>query len=423
MLKAACLFRQAAFLWQSLIFAVILDETIAGNDLTMLVFFVHGVATHDVKYADKLKSLIKEEFIQREKPLPYFYSSFWGDVLRDVGKIWNWIHQDLQEVQKDYPQTSIDDIFRYRKFREGFLSEFGGDFLSYLNPERGALIRKLIAQQLYDFLKNNPEETELHIVTHSLGSVILWDVLFSERFSPKDPAIDIRAMINGCSPTGQTQKIDLKSITTMGSPILFLNTMLEVSPDQLKQLANSYQNEPLRWINIIHSSDLVAYPLRSSLNLNSSDHLFFRDEYISTDANLAEKTARAVGQLDAAMALGVADAHGWYWHCQQTARLVTDNFLGLDSPVIQRVIERLYKVPGMTNDVMQLSRRAFMDDTLAELKFIDGSGMLRFCVNPLKIHHVYLFDSKNNCKFVGYVGWIDSEGLKKEIEQIKQNFC
>lgn len=68
-------------MWQSLIFVVILDETIADNDLTMLVFFIHGVATHDVQYADKLKSLIKEEFIQREKPLPYFYSSFWGDVL------------------------------------------------------------------------------------------------------------------------------------------------------------------------------------------------------------------------------------------------------------------------------------------------------------------------------------------------------
>lgn len=48
----------------------------------MLVFFIHGVATHDVKYADKLKNLIKEEFDQQEKSLPHFYSSFWGDVLR-----------------------------------------------------------------------------------------------------------------------------------------------------------------------------------------------------------------------------------------------------------------------------------------------------------------------------------------------------
>ncbi|NES24946.1 MAG: hypothetical protein F6K41_40070 [Symploca sp. SIO3E6] len=253
--------------------------------------------------------------------------------------------------------------------------------------------------------------------------MILWDILFSERFKPEDPAFDIRAMIEGYSQPEQMRKIKLKSITTMGSPILFLNIMLEVSSDKLKEFADSYQNEPLRWINIIHSSDLVAYPLRSSLNLNSSDNLFLRDEYISTDANLAEKTARAVNQVDAAMVLGGTDAHIGYWQCQQTGHLVTGNLLGSDTPTIQKVIARLNKVPGITNDAMQLSRRIFMDDMLAELKFKDGSGILRFCVNPLKIHHVYIFDSKNDCEFTGYVGWIHAEGLKQEIEQIKQNFC
>ncbi|MBD2128428.1 hypothetical protein NDI39_19280 [Microcoleus sp. ZQ-A2] len=390
----------------------------------MLVFFIHGVATHDVKYADKLKNLIKEEFDQQKKSFPHFYSSFWGDVLRDVGKIWNWIHQDLQEAQREYKQADIDNLFRYRQFREGFLSEFVGDFFSYFNPERGTYIRKLIAAQLHEFIKNNPEETELHIVTHSLGSVILWDVLFSERFSSleKGPAIYIRSMLNGFSESGELNKVKLKSITTMGSPILFLNIMLEVNPNKIKQFANTYQNEHLRWINIIHSSDVVAYPLRSSLNLNSFENLVLRDEYISTDANLAEKAARTVGQVDAAMAIGGADAHVGYWQCQQTARLVTDNLLGLETPMIQKVVSRLHKVPGMTNDAMQLSRRAFIDNTLAELKFRDGSGILRFCNNPLKIHHVYIFDRENNCEFVGYVGWIHSEGLKEEIKLIEKSF-
>jgi hypothetical protein len=30
----------------------------------MLVFFIHGVATRDVKYADPLKASIKQEFIK-----------------------------------------------------------------------------------------------------------------------------------------------------------------------------------------------------------------------------------------------------------------------------------------------------------------------------------------------------------------------
>jgi hypothetical protein len=386
----------------------------------MLVFFIHGVATHDVKYADKLKNLIKEEFIQTEKTLPHFYSSFWGNVLKDVGKIWNWIHQDLQDVKKDYPKISINDIFRYQTFREGFLSEFFGDFLSYLNPERGATIRRFIAQQLDDFLAKNPEETELHIIAHSLGSVILWDVLFSERFSTEDPAHSIRSMITGFKNSLTNRKIELKSITTMGSPILFLNTMLEVNPEQLKQFANSYQNEPLRWVNIIHSSDIVAYPLRSSLNVNSSGKLVFQDEFISTDANLTEKAARTVGQLDAALVLGVADAHVGYWQCQQTARLVSANIL---RKFLQEVINHLDKVPGMTKDLMQLSRRSPIDKTLEELKFRDGSGTLRLVVNPVQLHHVYVFDSKNNCKFGGYVAWMETQGLKQKIDFIKTSFC
>jgi hypothetical protein len=386
----------------------------------MLVFFIHGVATHNVQYADKLKSLIKKEFLQGEKPLPHFYSSFWGDVLRDVGKIWNWIHQDLQEVKKDHPQTSIDNIFRYQKFREGFLSEFFGDFLSYLNPERGATIRRLIAQQLEDFLEKNPEETELHIIAHSLGSVILWDVLFSETFSSEDPAYAIRSMINGFSQSIPLRRINLKSITTMGSPILFLNTMLEVNPEKFKQFVNGYKNESLKWINIIHSSDIVAYPLRSSLKLNSTENLVFQDRFISTDANLAEKAARTVGQLDTALVLGVADAHVGYWQCQQTARLVIAN---ISREFLQDVVNRLNQVPGMARPLMSDLRLNFIDETLEEISFKDGSGKLILVVNPLRVHNVWVFDRYENCKFRGYVGLIHGEGLKKEVALIKESYC
>jgi hypothetical protein len=122
----------------------------------MLVFFIHGVATQNVKYAQALEELIREEFKKRGKPFPHFYSSFWGDILKDVGKIWNWIDQDLQEIQKKNPLTEPPDLFRYQQFRQGFLSEFVGDAFTYLNSERGAKIRKLIADQLEDFITQNP---------------------------------------------------------------------------------------------------------------------------------------------------------------------------------------------------------------------------------------------------------------------------
>ncbi|WP_242028853.1 hypothetical protein [Coleofasciculus sp. FACHB-712] len=399
-------------------------HSVRGLNLTMLVFFIHGVATRTVQYADNLKLLIKNEFDQRGESLPHLYSSFWGNILTDVDKIWNFIHQDLQKLKKEHSQTSIDDIFRYKELRQGFLSQFGGDFLTYFNPERGEAIRKLIAQQLYDFLKNNSEETELHIVAHSLGSVILWDVLFSERFSPQDPATDIRAMIHGFNSSSNVKKVTLKSLTTMGSPILFLNTMLQVSPETVKKFADNYEKAPLRWINMIHSSDVIAYPLGSSLNINSVDNLFFRDEYVSTNANPLEKAARSIGQLEAAMALGAADGHAWYWQCQRTASLIADNILGekkapsLNDSMLQEVTTRLYKVPGMTNDQENNSKVA-----IVYLKFKDGSGTLRVFINPLQVHHVYVFDNQDVCNFGGYVGWLHTTGLKEELEFIKRKYC
>ena len=416
----------------------------------MLVFFIHGVATRDVKYADTLQNLIKEKFIQREKPLPYFYSSFWGAVLKDISKLFNWIHQDLQEAKKNHPQTSVDDIFRYQKFREGFFSEFVGDILSYLNPERGLAIRKLIAQQLYDFLKNNPEETELHIVAHSLGTVILWDVLFSDRFSSKDPASYIRAMLKDLNQPNVAHKASLKSITTMGSPILFLNTMLDVKPEQVKKFVDGYQEEPLHWLNIIHSSDVIAYPLRSSLKIEPSCNLSFQDIFIHDEANSMEralsefansnnKVVQAIGLVNplineavahAPMFAGAGDGHTGYWNCRQTASLITANILGKteDTPTrqgntIERVINCLNQVDGMTDKSVTDLRLHLIDKTLEEITFKDDSGKLLLVVNPLQVHHVYVFDSSENCKFSGYVGVIHGNGLKKMVNSIKNFSC
>jgi hypothetical protein len=132
----------------------------------MLIFFIHGVATRDVKYAEPLKIAIKDELKKQGKELPYFYASFWGNASKDVEKMWNHIERDLNSLQQNYSEIEIKDCLRYRDFREGFFSEFVGDMFAYLNEKRGSEIRKLIAQQLIQFLQDHPQETELHIITH-----------------------------------------------------------------------------------------------------------------------------------------------------------------------------------------------------------------------------------------------------------------
>ncbi len=69
----------------------------------MLIFFIHGVATRDIKYADSLKTAIREEFNRKVTALPIFYSSFWGNALNDVDKMWNWIDRDLQIIRQEHP--------------------------------------------------------------------------------------------------------------------------------------------------------------------------------------------------------------------------------------------------------------------------------------------------------------------------------
>ena len=415
----------------------------------MLVFFIHGVATRDVKYADDLKELIRQEFLKKDQLLPHFYSSFWGDVLSDVDKMWNCIYQDVELARKNTPQIPSEEIFRYQKFRKGFLSEFIGDVFTYFNLERGLAIRKKIAQQLYDFLKNYPDDEELHIIAHSLGSVILWDILFSDRFNAKDPAFYVRSMIGSCNEPNVNRKVYLKTITTMGSPILFVNTMLNIRAEKIREFANSYQQKSLNWINIVHASDMVAYPLYSQLNINSTGNFIFRDEYICEDANLGEKAARSVGQIDLAMALGVSDAHSSYLNSQKTARLVVNNIMGIQNTenykLIYDVIDRLHKVRGMTIDTDDINTklaniysnfnvlkkvRGMINETndnpaLATIysTIKDDSGTIRLFVNKLNVHHVYVFDRQEVCQFGGYVGWIDTPALQEELEFIKRNFC
>lgn len=398
----------------------------------MLVFFIHGVATRNACYSSNLQQLIKTEFIHRGEKNPHFYAGFWGSALTDIGKIWNSIDEDLAAVKKKYPKIDREEIFRYRTFREGLFSQFLGDFFTYMNRDKGREIRKTIAQQLYNFIKQNPNDSELHIVAHSLGTVILWDILFSDRFSAKDPALSIRAMIRELENQTDLKlkhQVNLSSITLMGSPILFINTMLDVRPEKVNQLAHSYSSEqPLRWVNLIHASDLIAYPLKASLNLGENGYLKFKDEYLLEDVNVVEKTARNLGQNELAMALGSSDAHNSYWNCPKTARLITNNILNQQKAVfpnlLKTVIYHLSQVKGMTpiSQVMGIklnyhSKNIRKGDLY--LKFPDKSGKIYLYINPLNVHHVYVLDSDDELQFGGYVGWIDQEGLMKKLELIK----
>ncbi|BAY99193.1 hypothetical protein NIES37_31720 [Tolypothrix tenuis PCC 7101] len=415
----------------------------------MLVFFIHGVAESKVKFAQDLKHLIKDELSQRGKDFPYFHSGFYADVLNKKDKIWNCIDRDLKDLKSQNPNVNLQDIFRGQEIRREFISDFVGDAFTYLNPERGAKIREAIAGHLEDFVNNHPEDKDLHIVAHSMGTVILWDILFSDKFQPGDAAFKFRSLI--------LETVKIKSIITMGSPIVLFNMMLDINPEHVNKFALLFHQQPIRWTNIIHSSDLIAYPISSSLKINGVSNLSVQDKFISTGANDLEKTVRGLAEFPAieaaskvnpkinqafslaAIASGAGDGHTNYWKCTQTAKIIVDNMLGDEEKIIDIVIERLKKVSGMTITLLEDTESAHKTDPkmdkaweqyfgkVDKLKehfyFADGSGKLRMRDNIAQIPHVSVYNELGNCQFKGYVGLVHANGLRQEVEAIKQKYC
>lgn len=287
----------------------------------MLVWFMHGASVRRVEYADPLRSRLIQDFSSRGLATPEFYSCFWGDLLESTEQLWDWVQQDLEWFKLAQPLVDPDDVFHYQQRREQLISGFFSDIFTYLNGEQGREVRRAIAVQLLNGLAEVPAEEELHIVAHSLGSVILWDILFSESYSASDPAQYVRAVIKGLGPSSSGRKIKLRSITTLGSPLLFFNRALNINAEGLKQFANRYTASPLRWVNVIHASDIFAYPLRASLELDDTK-LYFQDYYLG-ERNFIK---RSIG--DFAMALGLATEHSSYWRSSRVSQIVVANVLG-----------------------------------------------------------------------------------------------
>lgn len=384
----------------------------------MLVFFIHGVATRDVKYSNPLIEGIKKEFSQADQKLPYFYTSFWGHVFNDFNKIWNHIDKDLNELEKRSSNINAKDAFRYRQFREGLISEFAGDMFTYMNEKQGREVRQLIADQLRKFIEKYPEEEEIHIISHSLGTVILWDVLFSDKFQDDDPAHVIRSLISEPKSGVKPEKASLSSITTMGSPILFFNAMLGIDAQDVERKIQGYTSREISWVNIIHASDIIAYPLGTSLSIDDDSQLIFRDQFVAKDANLIEAAARKIGQSEVALIASTVDAHNSYWKLFEVAQSVSNQIIS-QIKLSERVIGLLRKVPGISRPGIKLHSH---EDVIESFDLRDNSGRLRLIKNFANVHHVYVYSPQFRCIFSGFVTWIHTGDLLEEVEYIKWEF-
>jgi hypothetical protein len=308
--------------------------------VTDYVLFIHGVNTREERekptYADELFRLIEQKVNDTDSVAPLNLKSvplYWGDVNLEA-------EDELLGLLKTSPHW---DEFWFKEFREKQIMQFAGDAALYISRYVGSKVIDRIAQQASQLLLQNYRPGDrLHLVTHSWGTVILFDVLFAARWDQPDipghkNAQAIREEIFGLQPNLEAG-IGLASIHTMGSPVALFSLIdvresmtnaqsakvnsHDITPRLEELLKSLYArlNQKLPWYNFAHPGDPVAYPLAKlipKLVDRNSRYLDIQD-VITRNANLSDFFNQAVSQTFLALLHG-GDAHGSYWRSEEVA--------------------------------------------------------------------------------------------------------
>ncbi len=305
---------------------------------TDYILFIHGVNTRDQRenpgYAEDLIEGIKSKS-NNFVPIPLY----WGDVNEAAET----------HLLKRLQASSLWDEMWFRTFREQQILQFAGDAALYISRHIGYKVVKRLKTDALQLLQQAQSDDCLHLVTHSWGTVILFDILFATRWDdPKVPGyeevMEIRDCIFGLSGKDDSthEGIQWASIHTMGSPIaIFSLTSVNSDPNQpdsdasshditlrLQQLLeNLYQvrnGEKLPWKNFIHPGDPIAYPLEKlmkDLVDNDEKYIDFQD-LITDEPKLFDFLKEPISQTTLALLQG-GEAHGSYWQSQKVIQEIS----------------------------------------------------------------------------------------------------
>lgn len=309
---------------------------------TDYILFVHGVNTRDLReqpqYADSLFKRLQELTSNGDRNLKKL-ALYWGDVNIEAETLL------LNQLQA----SPLWQQIWFREFREQQILQFAGDAALYISRHIGSRVVNKLKTTAADAIANPDSSDRLHLVTHSWGTVILFDVLFAARWdNPKVPGHqDVMAIRNGIfgissKDSNTFQKgIQLASIHTMGSPIaIFTLTDVvpgkdgtdspsshDITPNLQKLLENLHaarQGEKLPWINYIHPGDPLAYPLKELMTGLAGDDAKYLDiqDLITHEAGLFDFLTEPFSQTALALLHG-GNAHGSYWHSEKVAEEIS----------------------------------------------------------------------------------------------------
>lgn len=310
---------------------------------TDYILFNHGVDTREKSprpdYASPLFELIRQCYPPGTERTPKKIALYWGDVVTSL-------EQTLLET---YQTAHIWQDLWFQDFREKQIMQFIGDGALYLSRYCSAKVAEALLREAKQGLSNyNAAEDRVHIVTHSMGTIILFDILFSARWDEKVPGHDcvrmIRDMIYGVPPHPD-EGILIGSISTMGSPIGFfsltdVNKSMQDAKDSAGNIICTHDITPrlqlflahlhqrlgekkLPWYNFVHPGDPVAYPLEKLLPQlvdEQSNYIEVRDILVNL-TTLSDYCAALVRKKFFAV-MHTRGAHHSYWQSTQVAKQI-----------------------------------------------------------------------------------------------------
>jgi hypothetical protein len=254
---------------------------------------------------------------------------------------------EQERVLLDIYQSSPGwEQFWFRHARETTLLQIIGDIALYVSPYVAAKIvdrlHKVIIRLQHE-QQVLQEGGRLHLISHSLGTIILFDILFASRWDREDVPgynciLEIREALSGLG-TNPEEGIRIASVHTMGSPLALFSlinmhaerqekgeSLHDIAPrlqQFLEHLSHNRRGKLLPWWNFSHPGDPFAYPLEKLLGTlidHKRQYLEVHDAIILPH-NLEDLVTERFSQSPVAL-IDARAAHHCYWNSKQVAHKI-----------------------------------------------------------------------------------------------------
>lgn len=274
--------------------------------MDLLVLAIHGLSIRSSNFADPLFRRLQHRLDTTAPGLNVqFLPIYWGDIAEE----------ELKSLRSNVTSSKTWNTLWYRPLRERLLLPFLGDLANYTSRHAGLRVIRSICEVFSSHLSKIETDMPIYLVTHSLGTVILFDLLFAERWNDNEftEVRDLRRALCGVKPH-KKEGARVAGIYTMGSPLAFFS-LLEGSHNVQKKMTDMLNRLPsLEWHNFIHPGDPFVCPFGTLL-----DGIKLREHVI--EANTIPFVSELIGLLL------LKDAHTSYWTNGQVAKTIAESIV------------------------------------------------------------------------------------------------